>query len=381
MAVEDSCADAPVGQAPIVPAPTSITAFVGWAPIGPRDGAKHIQGWSDYERLFGGLHHASPLGYAVSHYFANGGREAYIVRLAGPEPNEPLQPGTDTFRELLFPAPPCDGDPRGGIHCLEQVDAFNLLCVPGLTDLATLQELVRFCRDHRAFLIADAPDIPDGAAVEPVPGEDASYAAIYYPWLQVADPLDGGGLRAFPPSGAVAGVYVRNDADRGVWKAPAGSVASLVDVAGLSQSLKAADIESLSARGVNTLRGFPTHGPVVWGARTCAADPEWKYVPVRRTALHIEQSLHHGLKRAVFEPNDEPLWAQIRRVADEFMVGLFRQGAFQGSTSREAWFVKCDRNTMTQHDIDSGNLIVVVGFAPLKPAEFVILTIRLPVGD
>jgi phage tail sheath protein FI len=192
-------------------------------------------------------------------------------------------------------------------------------------------------------------------------------------------------IEDFVPCGAVAGVMARTDAQRGVWKAPAGQEATLIGVPQLSVSLTDAENGELNPLGVNCLRAFPIIGRVVWGARTLAgADQlgsEWKYIPVRRTALYIEESLYRGTKWVVFEPNDEPLWAQIRLNVGSFMHDLFVQGAFQGKTPRDAYLVKCDKETTTQSDIDHGIVNILVGFAPLKPAEFVILKIQQLAGQ
>jgi phage tail sheath protein FI len=201
----------------------------------------------------------------------------------------------------------------------------------------------------------------------------------------LGDPLNKFQLRTFAPCGVVAGVFARTDATRGVWKAPAGIDAVLNGVQGQVYKLTDAENGVLNQLGLNCFRIFPIYGPIAWGARTIAgADAqasEWKYVPVRRTALFIEESLFRGLKWAVFEPNDEPLWAQIRLNVGAFMHNLFRQGAFQGKTPREAYFVKCDKETTTQNDINLGIVNIVVGFAPLKPAEFVIITLQQMTGQ
>jgi phage tail sheath protein FI len=204
-------------------------------------------------------------------------------------------------------------------------------------------------------------------------------AAIYWPRLVIADPLARGAARDVGPSGAVAGIFARTDATRGVWKAPAGIEATLRG-ADLGVVVNDADSAVLNPLGVNVLRTFPVVGNVVWGARTLVgADvlaSEWKYIPVRRTALFIEQSLRAGLKWVVFEPNDEPLWSQIRLNVGSFLQDLFRKQAFQGATPRAAYFVRCDQTTTTQGDIDRGVVNILVGFAPLKPAEFVVIQIQ-----
>jgi len=218
-----------------------------------------------------------------------------------------------------------------------------------------------------------------------VTGDDTINAAFYYPWLLAPDPKQEGRPRAFPPGGAVAGIYARTDATRGVWKAPAGTDASLSGVIGVTLPMTDGENGVLNPLGVNCIRRFPVYGTVVWGARTLRGNDEigseWKYVPVRRTALFIEESLYRGLKWVVFEPNDEPLWAQIRLNVGSFMNDLFRQGAFQGQTPKDAYFVKCDKDTTTQSDINRGIVNIIVGFAPLKPAEFVVLSIQQMAGQ
>jgi hypothetical protein len=210
-------------------------------------------------------------------------------------------------------------------------------------------------------------------------------AALFFPRLRQPNPLRDNQLENFAPCGAVAGIFARTDAQRGVWKAPAGLEATLVGVPQLSVSLTDAENGELNPLGLNCLRTMPAVGRVVWGARTLQGDDrlasEWKYIPVRRLALYIEESLYRGTQWVVFEPNDEALWAQIRLNMGAFMHNLFRQGAFQGKTPREAYFVKCDRETTTQNDINLGIVNILVGFAPLKPAEFVIIRLQQMAGQ
>ncbi len=183
----------------------------------------------------------------------------------------------------------------------------------------------------------------------------------------------------------MAGIFARTDTQRGVWKAPAGLEASIVGIAGVSVPLTDNENGRLNPLAINCLRTFPASGTVAWGARTLQGDDrlasEWKYIPVRRTALYIEESLYRGLQWVVFEPNAEPLWAQIRLNVGAFMHNLFVKGAFQGQTPRDAYFVKCDKETTTQNDIDLGIVNIVVGFAPLKPAEFVIISLQQIAGQ
>jgi phage tail sheath protein FI len=213
----------------------------------------------------------------------------------------------------------------------------------------------------------------------------ARNAALYFPCVRQIDPLRDNGLEIFVPSGIIAGIMARTDTARGVWKAPAGLDAALAGVQGLQVNLNDPQNGQLNQLGINCLRSFPVNGRVVWGARTLrGADQladEYKYIPVRRLALFIEESLFRGTQWVVFEPNDEPLWAQIRLNVGAFMQNLFRQGAFQGRSPREAYLVKCDAETTTQNDINLGVVNILIGFAPLKPAEFVVIRIQQLAGQ
>lgn len=219
----------------------------------------------------------------------------------------------------------------------------------------------------------------------------STYSVLYYPWVDMANPLyhpdkapDKAKTVAIPPSAIAAGMWAKIDGKRGVWKAPAGVEAHLTGAAGLEFQVENLEQDQLNPLGVNCIRKLPNYGSVFWGARTLStnADPEWRYVPVRRTAIYIEESVYRGIQWAVFEPNAHPLWSSLRANIDSFMNGLFRAGAFQGQTAKEAYFVRCGLgDTMTQGDIDRGQVIVMVGFAPLKPAEFVIVRIQQKVGE
>lgn len=291
---------------------------------------------------------------------------------------------------------------KTGIFALDKADLFNLLCIPPATrdgdvDASVYQAAAQYCTNRRAILIVDPP-IDWGRRAETaaasarsglgdlnLSGTIARNAALYFPRVVQADPLRDRQNDVFVPCGIVAGVMARTDVQRGVWKAPAGQDAALNGIQGLQVNLTDDENGLLNPLGINCLRSFPIIGRVVWGARTLrGADQladEYKYVPVRRTALFIEESLYRGTQWVVFEPNDEPLWAQIRLNVGAFMQNLFRQGAFQGKTPREAYFVKCDKETTTQNDINLGIVNILVGFAPLKPAEFVIIKIQQIAGQ
>jgi uncharacterized protein len=280
---------------------------------------------------------------------------------------------------------------------LEKADLFNLLCIPpdsraGDTPPSVYQGAMQYCKDRRAMLVVDSPSgwndtatAGNGLSQLGLNGEAARNAALYFPRVIEADSLLDGQLDAFVPCGIVAGVMARTDVSRGVWKAPAGLDAAINGVQALNVNLNDSENGMLNPLGINCLRFFRVAGRVLWGARTLrGADQladEYKYIPVRRLALYIEESLYRGTQWVVFEPNDEPLWAQIRMNIGAFMQNLFRKGAFQGQSQKDAYFVKCDKETTTQNDIDLGIVNITVGFAPLKPAEFVIIKLQQIAGQ
>ena len=286
---------------------------------------------------------------------------------------------------------------KTGLYALDDVDLFNILCIPrtgasaGTDYDAVFSEAIAYCEQKRAFFIIDTPEGIDtlqevrtwragkGSLIR------SRNAALYFPRVRIPDPLNGFRLRSIGACGTVAGLYARTDSARGVWKAPAGTEATLRNVSQLTYNLTDQQNGVLNPLGINCLRNLPVYGNICWGARTTdgadALASEWKYVPVRRLALFLEESLFRGTHWVVFEPNDEPLWAQIRLNVGAFMNNLFRQGAFQGTNPRDAYLVKCDRETTTQNDINQGIVNIVVGFAPLKPAEFVFIKIQQLAGQ
>jgi uncharacterized protein len=343
-------------------------------------------------------------------------KESSLVRVKGAMPSvrpaeanlvaaNPGSDGTDVDDSDIIGS----ADFKTGIFALNKADLFNLLCIPPKSDTSsspptytavapnTYQKALALCVERRAMLIVD-PDPAWGTSLDRavdnaiqgrnqlgLSGNDARNAALYFPCVRETDPLRDNQTETFVPCGIIAGIMARTDTARGVWKAPAGLEAALNGVQGLQLNLNDLENGRLNQLGINCLRSFAVHGRVVWGARTLrgadqAAD-EYKYIPVRRTALFIEESLYRGTQWVVFEPNDEPLWAQIRLNIGAFMQNLFRQGAFQGKTPQEAYLVKCDKETTTQNDINVGIVNIIVGFAPLKPAEFVIIKIQQLAGQ
>lgn len=274
---------------------------------------------------------------------------------------------------------------RTGLHAFDDAE-INMLTIPGRNTPDYLSVAMAYCDRRDVFFVADGvgsidQDFEISAAevqriVEGLPAR-SNNAAMYYPWIEVTDPVGVGRnpRRFVPPSGHVAGIFARTDATRGVWKAPAGIEALVSGAVDVQHRLIDADQDLLNPIGLNCIRQFPNVGIVSWGARTLSSDPEWRYVPVRRTALFLKESLRRGLQWAVFEPNDQELWDRIRINITAFMLGLFRQGAFQGATPDEAFRVKCDRETNPQELVDQGIVTAQVAFAPLKPAEFVVIEI------
>jgi phage tail sheath protein FI len=486
---------------------TSVAAFVGWADQGPTTQATLVESWSDFQTQFGGLDSRSLLGYAVNQFFANGGGQAYIVRLVntadvktassagsggfkigglpvfaanpggwgsnialtvtlnpadatrfsilvqqvsttgGPtvtlenfvnlslsssdpqgnyfvtvidsessnitfiDPSNPggtLTPGTTIAAMSLTQLKGGnDGTPLtpstanfesaltatgSGVNLLSNV-FFNLLCVPGETTASVVTTLQAFCADpsNRAFYIVDPPSTATYSSLNTsgpgaiVTAPNAANSALYFPWISAPDPLAGNRPNMFPPCGFVAGIYAATDAARGVWKAPAGIDAGLTGINGLQYTLTDQQNGDLNKQAINCLRSFPVYGNIVWGSRTLVGNDQvgsqWKYVPIRRFALFLESSLYQGTQWAVFEPNDDTLWGQLRLNIGAFMQGLFQQGAFQGTTPQQAYFVKCDSENNPQSSIDQGIVNVTVGFAPLYPAEFVVIQIQQMAGQ
>ncbi len=368
---------------PISGVATSITAFIGRTLAGPFDQPTSINSVAEFERKLGGLNADFPLGYAVRDFFNNGGQDALVVR---------------RDRAALASTDDVLGSRAEGTGLYALSDSpFNLLCVPpdtrhGDTPNEVYRAALDFCVEQRAMVIVDAPAGWTGADDITANGNQklnelgltgtaARNAALYFPRVIAVDPLLGSQTDTFVPCGMVAGVMARTDATRGVWKAPSGLEASLNGAVAPAIDLNDDQNGALNVLGVNCLRTFAGVGPVIWGARTFRggdeANDEWKYVNVRRLALFIEESIDKGLSWAVFEPIEEPLFAKIRLAVGNFMQGLWRQGVFTGARPNDGYFVRCDASTTTPDDIANGMINVLVGFAPIRPAEFLIITICL----
>ena len=359
---------------PILPVATAVAAFVDTFETGPMGRAVRVRSFAEFQEQFGGIYPGSEASYAVQQFFVNGGRDASIVRVP-----------TSSRADLI-------GNPAEETGLFALVDDFNLLCLPAtiqLVDKDAVEVAVAatsVCRDRRALYLLDVPqqsmprDSPAAvtAWVNLHPALHSQDVAVYFPRVNVRQ--SSGDVRPTAASGTMAGLYARVDSAHGVWRAPAGTDAKLLGVESLEHAVTDADAGALGAVGVNVLRTFPALGTVAWGAHTFAGgnatDAAFRYVSARRLSHFVELSLLEGTAWVVLEHNAAPLWAEIRQDVTAFMQSLFTSGAFQGRTPREAYFVKCDAQTTTVADISLGVVNVVVGFAPLKPAEFVILEIQ-----
>ncbi|MEO8159961.1 MAG: hypothetical protein ABI588_00975 [Arenimonas sp.] len=350
-----------VGQQSTPAAPTSVTAFVGALHGGPANIAAQVDDYDSFEAIFGDDNEGLPLALSVRQFFDNGGSTACVVRSADADA------GSRAWRAL-----------HQGIYALEEVALFNLLCLPGIADGGVLSAAEAYCRDRGALLLADAPlraETPEQVLAAIAGGwPPSSHAAVFHPWTYVESPITGRRQLA-PPCGSVAGLLARTDAARGVWKAPAGGQARLEGVRALHANVDEAEAARLAEAGVNSLRMVPNLGAVCWSSRTLHPRdrpmPELAQLPVRRMANFLEDSLVPALEWTRFERNDPTLWAHVAAQAEEFMHGLFIAGAFQGASGREAYFVRCGTDTIRSEDLSHGRVGVDLGFAPLKPGEFV----------
>lgn len=383
MAIEPTYPGVSIDETPsnvraIIGVATSVAGFVGYAPSGPENKAVQIDSVADFAAKFAGVGSANDLVTAINQFFANGGQRAVAVRVPDPDGEEATSPaGLIGSRE------------KGtGIYALDMIDDVNLLVVPNQTHHDIHAEMLSYAQDRRAFAILDLPaeiattaQAKDWLATLPPTGR--SHAATYYPRIRY--PGSGGASegRYQSNSGAVAGVIARTDQILGVWHAPAGMYARIVGAVGVETALPEKQIREFAQSGLNPIRVMPGSETAIWGGRTLAdadGNVEWKYISVRRTALFIEESLYRSLKWTVFEPNGEVLWLAIRLSVVAFMHSLFKQGAFKGASPRDAYFVRCDGETTTAADIASGIVNVEIGFAPLRPAEFVVITLKVIAG-
>ena len=359
----------------IVGVSTATPVLIGTFPSGPSFTPRKVRSHQEGDRIFGGLqtNHLSSL--VMKQFFENGGKEIWIVSIGRTTRGQP---------KLLLK----------GLLQLSHIPSFTILLIPETTHLSdreaakVFQTAIPIVEQQRAVYLIDPPQ--QDAARQSVKSLALWYKSqpfirhpnliLYHPRIHIPSMASAALPITIPPSGTLAGLFARLDETRGVWKAPAGMEATLMGVMGLEQLLTSQDVTLLESGNINALKQTSPTTFVAWGSRTLSPDPEWRYVPVRRTALFLESSIKQGLTWTVFEPNDEPLWKQIRQSVGDFLTSLFRQGAFQGTKPQDAFFVKCGRDTITAKDQAAGLLHILVGFAPLKPAEFVTLRISQKVS-
>jgi phage tail sheath protein FI len=372
----------PSGVQSIEAVSTSVLGIVGVTLAGTVSGATKVTSWQGFIDAFGRTDPGSFTAEAVWGFIHNGGSEAWVVKV--PHPTVP------------------DGTPEAGSHDadaalarvlvegIESLDGstpVDVLICPDMLMVhddrlrgSVIEAMARFAERNLRFAIVDLPRIGDDQELVDwrLKHATSSFAAAYAPQTEIVhlDPGVAEPTRFVPPSGSVAGIYARIDERRGVWNAPAGSATEVQGVVGLGETYTDTRQDLLNPHAVNVLREFSGRGILVWGARTLSSDPEWKYISVRRLANMIERSVVHGTQWVVFEGNDEPLWASVRASIESFLLGLWRDGAFPGSKPEAAFFVSVGLGeTMTQADIDDGYLNIVIGFAHLKPAEFIVIRI------
>lgn len=349
-----------------------VVVFIGHTEKGPVNKPTLAKSHSDFQRIFGGTPPGSLLSSAIRLFFENGGTSAYILSIAAGSK-------TPGIAELIGSA-----RHKTGLHALSRLESFDLLAIPRTSLLGDVEAgrvinlAAGICENRRAFYIVDPPRNATAKSLAVwIKGiRNSPNAVVYFPNVRVGDPSRRSRYVIVPPSGAVAGVFARFETTHGVWKSPAGPEAVVRGADGPAQNLTNADISMLNPLGINCIRSIPSAGIVLWGARTLSQDTEWKYISIRRLTIFIEASVDEGTEWAVFEPNGEPAWAKARSEVGAFMDDLFRKGAFQGASADKAYFVKCDSETNTPADIANGVFNIVVGFAPLRPAEFVIVRIQ-----
>jgi len=371
---------------PIEPATTDTAGFVGLALKGPIGKATFIASFADFERIYGGLDplrlkepdrsklsaakKINYLAHSVEAFFKNGGSRLFVSRVLE---GDGCEPTASSFAAAL--------------SALDRVEAVAIVAAPGSSIFndgdAIAQELVRHVQRPRAYRVAvlEWPPAVTGRNAKEVRTKiDSSYAAFYGPWIYVPQPdaraqnTKAAQTVLVPPSGFVCGIYARNDHQRGVSKAPVNE--AVLGAVGLERTIKPAEQRTLDASGINSLRIFPRQGLRVWGARAATSDPEWKYINIRRYAAYLEHSIDRGTQFAVFEDNGPGLWNAVQATITDFLFNEWKNGGLLGRKPEQAYFVRCDRTTMTENDLDNGRLICLIGVAVVKPAEFVIIRIQ-----
>lgn len=376
------------GSKPIEAVGTNTVGFLGESAKGPVNEAVLITNWSQFVKTFGDFKDCSPhLAHGVYGFFNNGGSRCFVVNVGAP-PAEELAAVGDKKDEKAKAAPRPDRDglyigkdngpgQRSGLKCFDEIDEIAIVCVPGQISPAVQDAVLSHCETRKdRFAILDSPETISGGVDRLPRPRDSKYGAYYFPWIQVYDPEKGNIF--VPPSGHIAGVYSRVDNERGVHKAPANEL--IRGALGLKYNVSKGEQDLLNPKGINAIR-FMSGAIRIWGARTLSSDPSWRYINVRRLFIMVESSIERATQWVVFEPNDHRLWKRVTRTISSFLTLLWRNGALMGTSPEQAFFVKCDEETNPPEVVDAGQLVVEIGLAPVKPAEFVIFRIgQMPSG-
>jgi phage tail sheath protein FI len=377
------------GSKPIEAGATNIAGFLGVAEKGPVNEPVLVTNWTQYTKIFGGFHANGWMSHGVYQFFQNGGTKAFINNLSAPA-KSPAKTGEKADDAAVKPEEPVkiqnppdiakliigkdDGvGKKTGLPLFDTIPEIALVCAPGVTDPAAQDAILTHCEKNRfRFAILDSPEeLEKGIDTMPMP-RDSIMGAYYFPWIQMYDVTADQNVYA-PPSGGMCGVYSRVDSTRGVHKAPANEL--FKTAIGLKYNLTDAEQELLNPKGINCIREFPGRGIRVWGARTISSNPEWRYINVRRLFCMVEQAIQNGTNWVVFEPNTRDLWKKITRNITAFLLNIWRAGALFGDTPEEAFYVRCDDELNPPESIDAGYVVVELGLAPAKPAEFVVFRV------
>ncbi|QQO09006.1 phage tail sheath family protein [Breznakiella homolactica] len=384
------------GSKPIEAGATNIAGFLGVAEKGPVNEAVLVTNWTQYTKIFGGLHSKGWLGHGVYQFFQNGGTKAYINNLmelpqekkkpaakgeegadqkadAAEAPQEPVKiENPANIAKLIIGTDDGPGK-KTGLCLFDTIPDIALVAAPGVIDPAAQDAILTHCEKNRfRFAVLDSPEeLEKGIDTMPMP-RDSIMGAYYFPWIEMYDTAADQNVYA-PPSGGMCGICSRVDGTRGVHKAPANEI--FKTALGLKYNLTDAEQELLNPKGINCIREFPGRGIRVWGARTVSSDPEWRYVNVRRLFCMVEQAIQNGTNWVVFEPNTRDLWKKITRNITSFLLNIWRSGALFGDTPEEAFYVRCDDELNPPESIDAGYVVVELGLAPAKPAEFVVFRV------
>ncbi len=381
------------GAKPIEAVGTNTVGFLGESAKGPTNEAVLCTNWSQFVKAFGDFSQASTfLAHSVYGFFNNGGSRCFVVNVGAPDdapaaPAAPLKegekapekkPGGKVDRDGLYIGKDNGPGQKSGLKCFEEIDEISLVAAPGVTSPAVQDAILSHCESRKdRFAVLDSPETINGGVDRLVRPRDSKYGAYYFPWIQVYDPEKGNIF--VPPSGHVLGVYARTDNERGVHKAPANEIVR--GALGLRYSISKGEQDLLNPKGINCIRLMLGGGIRIWGARTLSSDSSWRYINVRRLFIMVETSIERATQWVVFEPNDHKLWKRVTRTISSFLTLVWRNGALMGESPEKAFYVKCDAETNPPEVVDAGQLIVEIGMAPVKPAEFVIFRIgQMPSG-